>query len=37
MKCYLLSFKFGDNIEDLKRLKPTNNKIGHIVSAMIQT
>lgn len=33
MKYYLSSFKFGNNINDLERLKPANNKIGHIVNA----
>jgi len=30
MKYYLSSYKFGNKIEDLKRLCPSNNKIGHI-------
>lgn len=30
MKFYLSSYKFGDKIEDLKRLRPSNKKIGHI-------
>lgn len=33
MKFYLSSFKFGDKVEDLKRLRPTNKKIGHISNA----
>lgn len=30
MKYYLSSYKFGNQIEALKRLIPPNNKIGHI-------
>lgn len=30
MKYYLSSYKFGDNIQDLKRLQPANKKLGHI-------
>ena len=33
MKYYLSSYKFGDKIDDLKRLIPKNNKIGHINNA----
>jgi len=30
MKFYLSSYKFGNRLEDLKRLIPINNRIGHI-------
>lgn len=30
MKYYLSSYKFGSKIEDLKRLIPQNNRLGHI-------
>ncbi|GAA3595258.1 Type 1 glutamine amidotransferase-like domain-containing protein [Flavivirga amylovorans] len=30
MKYYLSSYKFGNQIEELKQLIPKNNKIGHI-------
>ncbi|MEM9888985.1 MAG: Type 1 glutamine amidotransferase-like domain-containing protein [Bacteroidota bacterium] len=30
MKYYLSSYKFGNRLEDLKRLRPQNPKIGHI-------
>lgn len=30
MKYYLSSYKFGNQVEELKRLRPTNHKIGHI-------
>ncbi|NER15109.1 type 1 glutamine amidotransferase-like domain-containing protein [Leptobacterium flavescens] len=30
MKYYLSSYKFGNQIKELKRLIPQNNKIGHI-------
>ena len=33
MKYYLSSYKFGDKIDDLKRLITKNNKNGHIKSA----
>lgn len=33
MKFYLSSFKFGNKVEDLKRLQSANKKIGHISNA----
>ena len=30
MKYYLSSYKFGNKVEELKKLIPENNKIGHI-------
>lgn len=33
MKYYLSSYKFGDKIDDLKKLIPKNNKIAHINNA----
>jgi len=33
MKYYLSSFRFGNKIEDLKRMKPANSKIAHINNA----
>lgn len=33
MKFYLSSFRFGNKTEDLKRMKPANNKIAHINNA----
>ncbi len=34
MKFYLSSYKFGNKVEDLKRLRPANKKIGHINNAV---
>lgn len=33
MKYYLSSYKFGNKTDDLKRLIPKNNKLGHINNA----
>lgn len=33
MKYYLSSYKFGDQVEHLKRLRPDNPKLGHINNA----
>lgn len=33
MKYYLSSYRFGDRIEDLKRLRGSNKKLGHINNA----
>jgi len=33
MKFYLSSYLFGDHVEELKRMMPSNKKIGHINNA----
>lgn len=33
MKYYLSSYKFGDSVQELKRLQPANKKLGHINNA----
>ncbi|MTB51128.1 Type 1 glutamine amidotransferase-like domain-containing protein [Lewinella sp. W8] len=33
MRYYLSSYKFGDRVDDLRRLRPANPRIGHINNA----